>query len=115
MKDEGGRRHLGHDAYARELQKVKAYIAANNVYGVDLNPVAVELAEVSLWLNTMHPGCPVPWFNMQLVAGSSLIGARRQAFSSHLLCPKRGEASWLDEVPKRYALYKDGCRSHTDT
>jgi predicted HTH domain antitoxin len=65
MKDEGGRMNLGHEAYARELQKVKAYIAANNVYGVDLNPVAVELAEVSLWLNTMHPGCPVPWFNIQ--------------------------------------------------
>jgi hypothetical protein len=81
---------LGHDEYGQELQKVKAYMAANNVYGVDLNPVAVELAEVSLWLNTIHPGCPVPWFNMQLVAGNSLIGARRQAFDSHLLHPKRG-------------------------
>jgi hypothetical protein len=95
---------LGHDAYGQELQKVKAYMAANNVYGVDLNPVAVELAEVSLWLNTMHPSCPVPWLNMQLVAGNSLIGARRQAFSSHLLCPKRGEPSWLDAVPVRYPL-----------
>jgi type II restriction/modification system DNA methylase subunit YeeA len=46
---------LGHDEYGQELQKVKAYIAANNVYGVDRNPVAVELAEVSLWLNTIHP------------------------------------------------------------
>ena len=95
---------LGHDAYGHELQKVKAYIAANNVYGVDLNPVAVELAEVSLWLNTIHPGSPVPWFNMQLVAGNSLIGARRQAFSSHLLRPKKGETSWLDDVPVRYPL-----------
>jgi hypothetical protein len=95
---------LGHDEYRQELQKVKAFIAANNVYGVDRNPVAVELAEVSLWLNTIHPGCPVPWFNMQLVAGNSLIGARREAFSSHLLRPKRGEKSWLDEVPVRYPL-----------
>ena len=100
---EAGKR-LGHDEYGQELQKVKAFIAANNVYGVDLNPVAVELAEVSLWLNTIHPGCPVPWFNMQLAAGNSLIGARRQAFSSHLLRPKRGEKSWLDEVPVRYPL-----------
>jgi len=95
---------LGHDAYGQELQKVKAYMAANNVYGVDLNPVAVELAEVSLWLNTIHPGCPVPWFNMQLVAGNSLIGARRQAFDSHLLRPKKGEKSWRDDVPVRYPL-----------
>jgi hypothetical protein len=80
------------------------YMAANNVYGVDLNPVAVELAEVSLWLNTIHPGCPVPWFNMQLVAGNSLIGSRHQAFDSDLLRPKRGETSWLDEVLVRYPL-----------
>jgi len=42
---------IAHDAYTKEKQKVKAFIAANNVYGVDLNPTAVELAEVSLWLN----------------------------------------------------------------
>jgi len=95
---------LGHDELATERQKVKAYIAANNVYGVDLNPVATELAEVSLWLNTIHPHCPVPWFNMQLVAGNSLVGARRQAFSSHLLQPRKGDPSWLDDVPVRYPL-----------
>ena len=32
------------------------YIADRNVYGIDLNPVAVELAEVSLWLNTIYEG-----------------------------------------------------------
>ena len=104
---------LGHDEYGQELQKVKAYIAANNVYGVDRNPVAVELAEVSLWLNTIHPGCPVPWFNMQLVAGNSLIGARRQAFASRLLRPKKGEPSWLDEVPERYPLGQTPRPAHT--
>ncbi len=36
------------DQYATELQKVKAYIALHNSYGVDLNRTAVELAEVSL-------------------------------------------------------------------
>ena len=104
---------LGHDEYGQELQKVKAYIAANNVYGVDRNPVAVELAEVSLWLNTIHPGCPVPWFNMQLIAGNSLIGARRQAFASRLLQPKKGEPSWLDEVPERYPLGQTPRPAHT--
>jgi len=37
--------------YAGEKQKVKMYLADHNVFGVDMNPVAVELAEVSLWLN----------------------------------------------------------------
>jgi hypothetical protein len=45
-----------------EKQKAKAYIALHNAYGVDLSATGVELAEVSLWLNTMHPGMRAPWF-----------------------------------------------------
>jgi len=93
---------ISHDDYPKELQKVKMYIADNNVYGVDLNPVAVELAEVSLWLNTIYEGGFVPWFGMQLVCGNSLIGARRQVFHESLLKKiKKTDPLWLDEVPKR--------------
>lgn len=59
----------------KELQKVKMYIADRNVYGIDLNPIAVELAEVSLWLNTIYEGGYVPWFGTQLINGNSLISA----------------------------------------
>ncbi len=93
---------ISHEDYPRELQKVKTYIADRNVHGVDLNPVAVELAEVSLWLNTIYEGGFVPWFGMQIVCGNSLIGARRQVFKSSLLKKVRHTDSiWLDEVPKR--------------
>jgi methylase of polypeptide subunit release factors len=95
-------RLIPHDDYTSEKQKVKMYLADNNVYGVDLNPIAVELAEVSLWLNTIHAGAYVPWFGMQLTCGNSLIGARRQVFASHLLRPaSRKDPVWLDEVPQR--------------
>ncbi len=91
------------DKYVSERQKVKMLLADENVFGVDLNPIAVELAEVSLWLNSIHSGGFVPWFGMQLVTGNSLIGARRQMFDSALLRKKaKGEHSWMDEVPKRY-------------
>lgn len=93
---------LSHEEYPRELQKVKMFIADNNVYGVDLNPTAVELAEVSLWLNTIYEGAFVPWFGTQLVCGNSLVGARRQVFATSLLRPKkRGDELWLDSVPER--------------
>lgn len=88
------------DAYAQELQKVKTYIADNNVFGVDLNPVAVELAEVSLWLNTIHEGGFVPWFGMQLICGNSLVGARRQVFDKEQL-KKGSKESWLKSAPER--------------
>ncbi|MEU8902604.1 hypothetical protein [Streptomyces mirabilis] len=61
-------------------QKVKAYIALHNAYGIDLNATGVELAEVSLWLNTMHPGMRAPWFGLHLRRGNSLIGARRSVY-----------------------------------
>ncbi len=95
---------LSLDAYSRELQTVKMYIADNNVHGVDLNPVAVELAEVSLWLNTIYKKAFVPWFGMQLVCGNSLIGARKQVFLPHEVQLKKGfrrEFHWLDQVPER--------------
>ena len=70
------------EQYDTELRKVKAYVALHNSYGVDLNATAVELAEVSLWLNVMHPGLQAPWFGLHLRRGNSLIGAARRAFTA---------------------------------
>ncbi|MFJ5927925.1 hypothetical protein ACIQF6_35560 [Kitasatospora sp. NPDC092948] len=73
-------------------QKVKAYIALHNAYGVDLNATGVELAEVSLWLNTMHPGMRAPWFGLHLRRGNSLIGARRWVYAADHLKQERTPA-----------------------
>ncbi|MGW2540280.1 hypothetical protein ACWC5I_05240 [Kitasatospora sp. NPDC001574] len=76
-----------------EEQRAKAYIALHNAYGVDLNATGVELAEVSLWLNTMHPGMQAPWFGLHLRRGNSLIGGRRAVFSGEDVSAK--EKLWL--------------------
>ncbi|MDO9141016.1 MAG: hypothetical protein Q7U38_11900, partial [Methylobacter sp.] len=86
--------------YEDELRRVRHYIAVHNVYGVDLNPTAVELGALSLWLATMHrikvktgengnpdeyrPGA-TPWFGLRLRAGNSLIGARRAVWTEQQL------------------------------
>lgn len=87
--------------YTNELQKVKMFIADRNVYGIDLNPVAVELAEVSLWLNTIFEGGFVPWFGTQLVNGNSLIGARRQVYEASELKGDKKGSLWYDHAPQR--------------
>jgi hypothetical protein len=69
------------DRYPIELQKAKAHFAINRTYGVDLNGTAVELAEVSLWLNVMHEGLRAPRFDARLRRGNSLIGARRASYT----------------------------------
>jgi hypothetical protein len=99
---------IPHDDYAREKQRVKMYIADTNVFGVDLNPVAVELAEVSLWLNGIFDGAHVPWFGMQLYVGNSLVGCRRDAFSAALLSPRGADTNkpgrdWRCSTPERIA------------
>lgn len=70
------------DRYQYELQKTKAHFAINRTYGVDLNQTAVELAEVSLWLNVMHEGLTAPRFDARLRRGNSLIGARRATYTA---------------------------------
>ena len=100
---ERGKR-IPHAEYADELQQVKLYIADRNVYGVDLNPVARELAEVSLWLNCIQRGGHVPWFGYQLVCGNSLVGARRQVFPTATLgTQNRKSALWFNHAPERVA------------
>ena len=79
----------------RELAKVKAYLALHQVYGVDLNATAVELAEVSLWLDTMVEGLAAPWFGLRLRRGNSLVGARRALYSVSQLRKR----AWLTATP----------------
>ena len=102
FKQQAENKRIPQDEYTRELQRVKMYIADNNVFGVDLNPVAVELAEVSLWLNAISSEAFVPWFGYQLFNGNSLIGARRQVFPAHQLTYKsQKNPSWLNQAPIR--------------
>ncbi|MFJ9216500.1 hypothetical protein ACIRJL_10235 [Streptomyces sp. NPDC102383] len=97
------------DALA-EKQKVKAYIALHNAYGVDLNATGVELAEVSLWLNTMHPGMRAPWFGLHLRRGNSLIGGRRAVYAGDDVSSP--EKAWLKAkgalAPTPLPFLKDG-------
>ena len=97
-------RRIPHAEYADALQQVKHYIADRNVYGVDLNPVARELAEVSLWLNCIHQSGHVPWFGYQLVCGNSLVGARRQVYPTTMLgTQNKKSALWFNHAPERVA------------
>jgi hypothetical protein len=52
------------------------------LYGVDINPMAVELAKVSLWLEAHVPGRPLTFLDHHFSAGDSLIGAWVDELSS---------------------------------
>ncbi|MCS6938549.1 MAG: SAM-dependent methyltransferase, partial [Roseiflexus sp.] len=48
------------------------------IYGVDINPMAVELCKVSLWMEALEPGKPLTFLDHHIRCGNSLIGATRE-------------------------------------
>lgn len=59
-----------------DVNLLKRHVLKRCIYGVDLNPMAVELAKVSLWLDCFTLGAPLSFLDHHLKAGNSLIGAR---------------------------------------
>jgi type I restriction-modification system DNA methylase subunit len=58
-----------------EFVHYKRIIAERCIYGVDINPMAVELSKLSMWLFTMDKGRPLSFLNHHLKCGNALIGA----------------------------------------
>ncbi len=58
-----------------DRQIVRRLLLKRVVYGVDLNPLAVELAKLSLWLHSFTVGAPLSYLDHHLRAGDSLFGA----------------------------------------
>lgn len=50
-------------------------VIAHCVHGIDMNPMAVELCKVSLWMESMEPGKPLGFLDHRVVRGNGLIGA----------------------------------------
>ena len=70
-------------------------IAENCLYGVDLNPLAVELAKLSIWLVTLAKGRPFGFLDHNLRCGDSLLGIHRldQLMELSMNPERRGERS----------------------
>lgn len=60
-----------------DTQLIRRLIARRCIYGVDLNPVSVNLARLSIWIHTFVPGLPLSLLDHNLVVGNSLVGIGR--------------------------------------
>jgi len=63
------------DEEEMDLDEAKREVVSHCIYGVDVNPLAVELAKLSLWLTTLSEGKPLDFLDHRLKCGNSLIGA----------------------------------------
>ncbi|MFF4016599.1 Eco57I restriction-modification methylase domain-containing protein [Streptomyces sp. NPDC001843] len=72
---------LDHKLDDAERAAYRRLIVERCVYGVDLNPMAVELAKVSLWLTTAAAGKPLSFLDAHLRCGNAVVGAEFGSWS----------------------------------
>jgi hypothetical protein len=100
------------DHYRDELQKVKAFIATHNVYGVDLNPTAIELGKLSLWLNVIHKDMEAPFFANRLTVGNAVIGAWLKVYNRDEVYGIKGknkleQNKWWERSPHKISFFSN--------
>jgi hypothetical protein len=59
---------------AAEYRHALRQVVARCIYGVDLNPMAVELCKVSLWMEAVEPGLPLTFLESHIQQGNALLG-----------------------------------------
>ncbi len=66
------------DNYRKALRDV----ISRCIYGVDVNPMAIELCQISLWIESLNPGKPLNFLENHIRCGNSLIGATRELMNA---------------------------------
>ena len=78
-----------------DINLLKRHVLKRCAYGVDLNPMAVELAKVSLWLDCFTIGAPLSFLDHHLKCGNSLIGTTVQEIEAELAKQTKGHTATL--------------------
>lgn len=90
---EAARKALGDDLVAiddiDDAVLLRRQIARRCVYGIDINPLAVELSRLALWIHTFVPGLPMSTLDHNLVCGNSLTGIGSVEEGLNALMPDR--------------------------
>ncbi len=73
------------DDYRHALREV----VRRCIHGVDMNPLAVEICKVGLWMESIDPGLPLTFLESHIRCGNSLIGTSRALMGDHV-----PEAAW---------------------
>jgi hypothetical protein len=90
---------------ASDFRHALREVTCRCLYGVDRNPMAVELTKVALWIEALEPGRPLAFFDAQIRCGDSLIGVfdramLREGLPDEVYKPLTGDDK---ELSRRYA------------
>ncbi|MXZ42602.1 MAG: hypothetical protein F4Z18_12730 [Caldilineaceae bacterium SB0666_bin_21] len=78
-----------------DINLLKRHVLKRCAYGVDMNPMAVELSKVSLWLDCFTIGAPLSFLDHHLKCGNSLIGTTVQEIEAELTKQAKGHTGTL--------------------
>lgn len=96
-----------------ELSAALRDVVSHCIYGVDVNPMAVELCKVSLWIEAVEPGKPLSFLNHHIRCGNSLVGTTPDLIEAGIpldaFKPKTGDDK---EIAKRRRSFE---RKRQDT
>ncbi|MBA7470353.1 hypothetical protein ES707_05637 [subsurface metagenome] len=94
-------------------------VVENCIYGVDLNPLAVELAKLCLWIATTFKEKPLSFLNHHLKQGNALVGVRIHDLEKHLKKLKSEynlfTQSYVNSIKQVAVSYKEKLSKLTET
>jgi hypothetical protein len=90
LADQVARTRAGATPAPADFQRALRDVVRRCIYGVDVNPLAVELCKVSLWMESIDPGLPLTFLESHIRCGNSLIGATRALMDNQV-----PDAAWV--------------------
>ena len=86
---------------ASDAQIIKRVLLKRCIYGVDLNPFAVELARLSLWMDSFIFGTPLSFIEHHIRHGNALLGASVADFIAYNQREQQGDL-FVDNLTTRF-------------
>ncbi len=65
---------IGEPDVIEDSQLLRRLVARRCIYGIDINPLAVQLARLAVWIHTFVPGLPLSFLDRTLILGNALVG-----------------------------------------
>ncbi len=87
---------LAEQVEIEDTQLLRRLLTKRCIYGVDINPIAVQLARLAIWIHTFVPGLPLSLLDHNLVCGNSLVGIGRVEELRDIADPEGGSLFALD-------------------
>lgn len=89
----------------RALRRATRTVIAHCIYGADINPMAIELAKVALWLESQDAGKPLAFLDHRLRVGNSLLGTTPELMNAEDEIPEKTTRGVTSRAVKAHTLH----------